>query len=461
MVMKWYKQIKAVLTEEPELWLSYIHGQQLNNITHLKNIEPRYKGLPTQLAKFSYLMLRTWHPAANSQLSKQADYFFFAGTSNQMDSLESTIDALQKKGASVIAVAPRHLIDRPSRQQHYTPYTLSTTDMMKATLLLTCRGNRLYKDLNALHPKAVDWWYSNFCTIYTNLPYFQRALRSVQPKFVITANDHNAANRCMLAIAHLLDIKTVYLQHASVSELFPALRVNYAFLDGQSALDTYRQCEINQPKTDRRVPLPKVFLSGQKKPIIKCETKGTEYIGIALNSLDNIKLAVDFINQLSNMGHDLIIRWHPGQAKNDIDKIHRSFRNNSRVSFSDPKQESVNNFLSCITWLIAGNSSIHLEAVLAGVSCIYCEVTPANIPDYYGYVKNGLVVEARSMNEISNIVKTGINMDNETKDFVRYYSATYQTEWEGREGELVAEVLFSIIKNKKPPINPLDYLQLT
>lgn len=455
MVMKWYKQIKAVLNEEPELWLSYIHGQQLDNITHLKNVEPRYRGLPIQLAKFSYLMLRTWHPAANSQLSKQADYFFFAGTSNQMDSLESTIEALQKKGASVIAVAPRHLINRPSRRQHYTPYTLSTTDMMKATLLLTCRGARLYKDLNALHPKAVDWWYSNFCTIYTNLPYFQRAFRSVQPKVVITANDHNAANRCMLAIAHQNDIKTAYLQHASVSRFFPALKVNYAFLDGQHAADIYRECENNQPKTARKVPEPQLFLSGQKKSLRKLKEKSSEsrYIGLALNSLDDIEQATYLLEELSKRGHNIIVRWHPGQPKKDIEQIRHLCDANEQLSYSDAKQESVGSFLFRIHWLIAGNSSIHLEAALADVNTIYYEIVPAEHTDYYGYVKHGIARHAKSVAEISEIINSHEDID--VTDAVRHYSATYKTEWEGREGELVAEVLSSAVKNKKIPISLL------
>lgn len=449
MVMKWYKQIKAVLNEEPELWLSYIHGQQLDNITHLKNIEPRYKGLPTQLAKFSYLMLRTWRPAANSQLSQQADYFFFAGTSNQMDSLESTIDALQKKGASVIAVAPRHLINRPSRQQHYTPYTLSTTDMMKATLLLTCRGNRLYKDLNALHPKAVDWWYSNFCTIYTNLPYFQRALRSVQPKVVVTANDHNAANRCMLAIAHQNNIKTAYLQHASVSRFFPALKVNYAFLDGQHAADIYRECENNQPNTVRKVPEPQLFLSGQKKSLRKPKEKSlvkSRYIGLALNSLDSIEQVTHLLNKLSVQGHNIMVRWHPGQSKKDIEQIKCLCNANEGLRYSDAKKESVGDFLSKIHWLIAGNSSIHLEAALTDINTIYYEIAPAEHTDYYGYVKHGIARHAKSVAEISEFINAQDNIDIDIIDAVRHYSATYKTEWEGREGELVADLLESALQ---------------
>ena len=115
---------------------------------------------------------------------------------------------------------------------------------------------------------------------------------------MITSNDHNVPNRCMLAVAHHLGIKTVYLQHASVSPIFPALRVNYAFLDGQCALDIYRQCEPNQPNTNRNAPLPKVILSGQKKHVKRSEKSQSTLIGVAFNVLDDAEAGIAFINAL-------------------------------------------------------------------------------------------------------------------------------------------------------------------
>jgi len=457
MTIGWYKSIKAILKNEPELWLAYLHGQQLDNIPHLTESKPRYRGLPLQLLKFSYTLLRTWRPLTSSRVPQDGSYFFFAGTSNQMDSLDSTIDALREKGTVVTAIADKNLLNQQERKKRYIPLAFSTVDTLKAVLLLMVRGPFLYRELNKLHPQAVSWWFANFCLIYAYLAYFERVLPQIQPKFVITANDHNIPNRCMLAVAHQLGIETVYLQHASVSNIFPALRVNYAFLDGQCALDTYRQCEKNQPNTNRQIPVPKVFLSGQKKLIIKNDKNGIEVIGIALNSLDDIDVAIDFINQLADMEYKLIVRWHPGQAERDVRKYREKFAGNSRITLSEPKTEKVSDFLSRITWLVAGNSSIHLEAALAGVTSIYYEITPASIPDYYGYVKNGLAIEVSSVEEVSNLLKSDLSMSADSKEFVRYYSSTYQTNWEGLEGQLVAEILDCISNEKKTII---DFIEL-
>lgn len=457
MAISWYKNIRKVLKDEPELWLSYIHGQQLENITHLAKIKPRYRGLPLQLMKFSYLLMKAWHPFPYKNIDNSAEYFVFAGTSNQMDALDTTIDALRSAGATVVAVAPKHLLNQPKRKERYVAWSLSSTDIMKTMVLLAWRGPFLYQELKKLHPEAVSWWFSNFCFIYAYLAYFQRVLPLMPLECVITANDHNAPNRCMLAIAHELSIKTAYLQHASVSPLFPALRVNYAFLDGKYSSDVYRQCEQNQPHTERSVPIPEVFLTGQKKPIAKNDKGVVDSIGIALNSLDDIDVAISFINRLVDLQYNIVIRWHPGQSESDIKEIKKAFEEYKVVNFSDPKDEPVSQFLSRINWLIAGNSSIHLEAALANVKCMYYELVVPDVPDYYGYVKNGLAIKVSSVEEIDNSIRSGIDFSDELQETVRYYSATYQTEWEGREGELVAEILKSIEKGTHLSVTQLNY----
>lgn len=458
--MSWYQNIKAILKDEPELWLSYIHGQQLENMPNLTESKPRYRGLPLQLLKFSYTLVRTWRPFTSYELDEHESYFFFAGTSNQIDSLNSTIDALKSKEISVTAIATRSLLNKQERKKYYFPLAFSSIDIFRAIVLLMVRGPSLYQELKSLHPQAVNLWFADFCLIYIYLVYFYRVLSKLQPNFVITANDHSVPNRCMLAVAHQLCIKTVYLQHASVSSFFPALRMSYAFLDGQCALDTYLQCEKNQPKTDRIVPVPKIFLSGQKKPIIKNNKKGIEAIGVALNSLDDINIAISLINQLANMDYRLVVRWHPGQAEREVRMYREEFAGNSRITLSEPKSEKVSDFLSQINSLIAGNSSIHLEAALAGITSMYYELGPTSTPDYYGYVRNGLAIKVSSAKEVCSLIKNGFGTSSDSMEFIRYYSSTYQTDWEGLEGRLVAEILECTSNGTRKPIDPLNYFDL-
>lgn len=136
----------------------------------------------------------------------------------------------------MVAVGNPRLLTPEDHANGYVPFQLTLTDIFRVMVLFTTRGWGLYRALKEKHPVSVGWHLSTFCSVYTYLAYFYRVLSRTSPEFVITANEHNVLNRCMLAVAHHIGIKTVYLQHASVSNIFPALRVNYAFLDGQCAL---------------------------------------------------------------------------------------------------------------------------------------------------------------------------------------------------------------------------------
>ena len=454
--MGWYKEIKAILEREPEIWLSYLHGQQLWNIPHLTRARPRYRGLFFQVAKFIkhlLIYLRVRQPGASGDPVKVVAFF---GSLNQKHSLEITIDSIRQRGITVLAIAPEGLIERPTGKQQFSPFRYSLLDVCKALFLLGRRGPALYREVKTVHPIAVSWYFVKFCSAYGYLCAFHRILKQTKPEFVITSNDHNVPNRCLLAVAQKLGIKTVYLQHASVSNLFPALRVDFAFLDGQCALDIYRECEHNCRPIDAEAPKPKILLTGQKKPLTRPKTSGREVIGVALNSLDKVDAAIEFVNDLADAGYAIRVRWHPGQKDRDIKSYKEAFAGYPRVSLSNPKAESVADFMANIGWLIAGNSSIHLEAALSGVLPIYYELIPTDNPDYYGYVKHGLAKLARTSADILWWVENTERYKGPKPEAVRYYSATYLTEWEGREGELVAECLSRISKGEALPVDVLE-----
>lgn len=451
-MMGWYKDIKAILEQEPEVWLSYIYGQQLENIPHLTRVKPKYRGWPIQVAKFfkSLLCNVRFHKIKKNDHS--ARFFVFAGSLNQKNSLETMIDSLIKRGENVVAIAPDRLVNRESDSNVYSALNYSVLDVCKALFFFTFRGVGLYRQLRKIHPVAPGWYFAIFCSSYAYLSFFQRLLTQLEPEFVITANDHNAPNRCMLAMAHHLGIKTVYLQHASVSKLFPALRVNYAFLDGQSALDTYKECEVNQPRNQRPVPMPQIFLSGQKKHLARKDKTGNKKVGLAVNSLDDTSAVIGFVLDLVNQGCQVHLRWHPGQPLQDVKRYLATLSDVTDITLSDPNTETISAFFDEIGYLIAGNSSVHLEAALAGVTPIYCEITLADTDDYYGYVKSGLAKPAALPHDVINIINGNVNDFKPESEAVRYYSSTYLTEWDGNEGELVGECLSRIALSEELPI---------
>lgn len=449
--MGWYRDLKTVLAGESELWLAYLHGQQLDNLPHIVKKKPRYRGFVLQVAKYGATLLRDLRLKQRPELKHPAKFFVFTGSANQMGALNQTIDSLKQRTEIVLAIGNRKFLNKNDPTERYIPFSLNIVDVLHSAILLATRGFGLHKALKAKHSVSIDWHFATFCSVYTYLVYFYRVLRQAKPEFVITSNDHNVSNRCMLAVAHHLGIKTVYLQHASVSPLFPALRMNYAFLDGQCALDTYQQCEPNQPNTHRNVPLPEVILSGQKKQIKRLEKSQSITIGVALNALDDADAGIEFIKALQDEGLRVRLRWHPTQTIDEIGQYRLAFASSERVSLSDPINESISDFMAKIGWLIAGNSSIHLEAAIAGVMPIYYELSRPVYSDYYGYVKHGLAHPAAAMTEVLELIEKTRHCHTSNAEAVRYYSATYLTEWDGKEGALVAECLQKLFLGEKLP----------
>ena len=459
--MGWYRDLKTILAGEPEHWLAYLHGQQLDNLPHILRKRPRYRGVILQIAKYGVLLLRELQLKQRPEIKRPAKFFVFTGSANQMSALNQTIDSLRQCGETVVAIGNKAFLDKNDPTERYIPFALNIVDVLRSVILLATRGFGLYKTLKAKHPVSVDWHFTTFCSVYNYLVYFHRVLGQVKPEFVITSNDHNVPNRCMLAVAHHLGIKTVYLQHASVSPLFPALRVNYAFLDGQCALDTYRQCEPNQPSTHRNVPIPEVILSGQKKHLKKSEKQQVAAIGVALNALDDSEAGIAFIKAIADEGLSVRLRWHPGQTARDIDQYRAAFACSERVALSDPKKESISDFMSKIGWLIAGNSSIHLEAAIAGVVPIYYELISPAHSDYYGYVQHGLTQQATSVSEVMEMIQAVKEIHTPNVKAIRYYSDTYLTEWDGKEGELVAECLTALALGGELPVDVCWFMNKT
>tara|TARA_R100000935_G_C2825953_1_gene162293 strand:- start:345 stop:1679 length:1335 start_codon:yes stop_codon:yes gene_type:complete len=444
--MGWYKDINAILEQEPETWLNYLHGQQLEHVPHLTRVNPMLRGFFLRLAWHGMILLRHLTLRHPETLKAKADYVVFAGSANQMHSLDGTANALKDQGMRVVEIANGKLLHTEDQLARYIPLRLSFLDIVRSLVLLVKHGPSLYKELKTKHPAAIQVYFDSFCSVYSFLVYFRRILKQTKPDFVVTSNDHNSPNRAMLAVAHYLGVKTVYLQHASISRLFPALRVNYAFLDGQHALDIYRECDENQPERQRNVPEPQVFLTGQKKRLARADNRQTKAIGIALNSLDDATSAILLVKDLATRGQHLIVRLHPGQSERDTQQYLAAFEDDEHVKMSSPKTETVSDFLEEIRWMVAGNSSIHLEAVLAGVIPIYFELTPPDSPDYYGYVRHGLARKANSAADIVELVKEQGGATEPNVEAIRYYSATYLTKWDGREGELVAQYLMKAVQ---------------
>lgn len=455
--MSWLRRINKALSYEPETWIAYLYGQQFGNLKNLREAQPRYKGWYFRLAIWVCLLLKNISFSSNPTRPK-CEYLLFAGTVNQKSSLDSTLKALRDRKVNVCAFAPKEIISRIELEQRtYEIMSVSLLDFFKSLFLCLIRAVRLREQLKNKDSQLIRNRLDAFLNVYSSLVYFDRLLTAEKPQTVIVANDHTTTNRALIVLARNLGIKTVYMQHASVSKLFPALNVDYAFLDGQNALEIYRQCENNRPETSALLESRKVYLTGQKKKINLDENlvqmQDRASVGIALNTLDSVDGALSLVHSLNENKFSVRLRWHPALSPRIVNRL-RSCLKDYNVDFSNPKFETLGQFFSKVNCMIAGNSSIHLEAALAHVVPIYYQLKKQHTEDYYGYVKNGLAVKVETTQDlITTIKRVKAEQLIINGNAIKFYSSTFGTPWEGREGELVVETLISLNKEVDSPVS--------
>lgn len=447
-----FDHCKSIYSNEHEMQIAYLFGQKPQTYD-VQNISKKsYQIITFAFASFARLLISRATYFGRPNYS-ETTYLFFIGSVNQYKALESLASYIKKKhvAATYISIAKLGKIDTGVP---WTQLKFTLKDIFLAMILLGVRIFPLIRRLKEPHLRVGKLnplrYLSEFISTYAWISYFLRVLLAIKPKYVVISNDHNPSNRSLIAVAHYLRIQTVYMQHATVSNLFPALRFDYAFLDGESALKTYTECESNSPGKQVGYPIPRIFLTGQMKQISSsCQGDG-KAIGIALDSDEkSITQIIKSVHLIMSLDVQVCIRWHPLQGAFEIDTLRSEFKFDSRVTLSDSRIESVNVFFNRCKILIAGNSSIHLEAAVFGLKTVYYEFSKSPHPDYYGFVKLGISRQIRDIEILLQYIRKQVHTaatlqtlsDVGRQRAIKYFSESYDTKWQGHEGEIVGETL--------------------
>ncbi|OWP62363.1 hypothetical protein CDA63_14740 [Hymenobacter amundsenii] len=265
---------------------------------------------------------------------------------------------------------------------------------------------------------------------------YRRALRHYRPRAVVFANDHNDDARALLLACQAEGVPTAYVQHASVSTNFPPLGFDLSLLEGQDALDKYRQCGpiagrvelVGMPKADA------FLVRRNRAPAVR-------RVAVACNTLDDTAAITSALDYLLAQFPDLTftLRPHPGDTRDFsfLDTRHPA------LQFSDARQQNVFEFLSEHDALIAADTSTHLEATLLNLASVYFRFgTHGLTKDYYGYVAHGLIERANSLPALGEWLRQ-VQLAKPADLYQRaaYYNATLGTPDEGYSQQRAARVL--------------------
>jgi hypothetical protein len=265
---------------------------------------------------------------------------------------------------------------------------------------------------------------------------YRRALRHYQPQAVVFANDHNDDARALLLACRAEGVPTAYVQHASVSTNFPPLAFDLNLLEGQDALDKYRQCGPVRGQVEL-VGMPKAdgFLA-QRNTALQVRR-----VAVACNLLDELPALAETLAYLLRELPDLTftLRPHPGDRR-DFAALRQAL---PTLQWSNPQQENVFQFLQTHDALLAADTSTHLEATLLNVASVYYRFSPSpTLADYYGYAAHGLSEWAYTLPELSAALSRLAR--HKPLDLYRratYYNATLGTPDEGHSRELAVRRL--------------------
>lgn len=264
---------------------------------------------------------------------------------------------------------------------------------------------------------------------------YLKMLSKYKPDCIIMSNDHVGDCKALIYICEKIGIKTLYVQHASVSYAFPELHFAYSFLDGKDAFEKYT---AEGKKTNGEVMLlGAVRFDGLSKYRLSRSKNPRNCIGIAVNKLDDHKTVNDFCNELLETSGDLKIkiRSHPSMKNNPF-----VFDNKERIVYTCATDENIIDFLDSIDLQVAGDSGVHLDAILGGVPTIAFNFSSLPFGDNYKYVENGLVKRPESMDGVIDLIRSGQDMKIDDMS-VRPYDESYGKSYSGHCSDIVADFI--------------------
>jgi hypothetical protein len=212
-------------------------------------------------------------------------------------------------------------------------------------------------------------------------------------KVVLVASDSNPYAMAAVFAAKKLNIRTVYVNHGFIPPNPPRLVYDYSILDSKRLYEVYSHHINNKGEI--------LFkgVEGEYREWGKLAKGPKVKIGIFLSLIINWENVWKFINHINKNfpNIEILLRAHPNLLFRDKEQFKKlkTFKN---IEISYSKTNAVNDLKKC-DFMVAGNSSVHLTALKFSVPSIYFNKMDFMPPDFYLFVKNGLIYNMNSMDE--------------------------------------------------------------
>jgi hypothetical protein len=305
-----------------------------------------------------------------------------------------------------------------------------------------------YNEISKIYNQSVNhlrlimnYAFHEYWLTYGHFIMLSSFFKKIEAQIVVVSNDNYLRTRIIPYVCDYIGIKSIYIQHASVSFDYPSLIFNYSLLEGRDTLDKY--LKIGNIKSE-------VFLLGSLKDSNAnnlCSLKQVAEVGICFGLVDDIAKVNDLIVEVLKVfdSNKIFLRPHPRDNRNIIIK---DLVSKYGIHFSDSKKVDSSSFLSKVQCIISSESNIHLEAILQNVSSLYYNLTEGNRQkfDVYGFISNKLISNFSDKELLIKMLLKLKKSKPNVRQKARYYNETIGTKYDGRSFFLYDQ-LISLIKN--------------
>lgn len=336
------------------------------------------------------------HGASNTQI------WAYVATRNQWNAIQPILDCLRARDRSLLVLVDPDLDAADIAESGYETLRLSY-----GPRVILCAFFLLLRRLPVLWswcvkqglPSRFFTSLSEFALAYPLLLCAPALLRDGRPLLMLLANDHTPDSSALWVAATDLGLPTAYVQHAFVTSDFPPLHCTLNFLYGRFALEAYLDSAARFPSSSlagydvtggplvREVVLTGAVSRVRSSTFLPSDSS----VGLGINHGDDPDLIGSFVRALSCASLRILIRPHPRYPRHLLHHLRRSLVSLPNVLILAPSQQSLESFLGSISVLVAGDSSLHLDAALAGIACFYLPGGRGPSGDYYGFRERGLV----------------------------------------------------------------------
>ena len=425
MILKYYNYFKEAKQQDIFDFTYEYSSDRLNNLSNTASSLPR-KGVFIRIISFLlhlFMNISTCYQGRGEKKSPGRIVFFIC-SKNEYDSLQPVYQ--QISGSKMVGLKYADCCSFP----YFWAYLMGL--IFFPLVLINYIKAKGYKR------KSFLYIFDQYMLSYGMNIVGRIWLNRLKPMALVVSNHLAPKTRVMIKIAQDEAILTFYIQHASVNEGYPPLNFDFALLEGMDSLEKYLYSGVTTSK---------VFLVGTPKHdqhFHNINTRKKVYsIGICTNILDSLSRAEQLCCAIRHAFPNLPIYIRPHIADRRIKK-RKCMASEFDLDFSDMNTELSYDFLTKVDAIIAGDSTILLEATLMNVFALYYDFTLVDL-DYYGFVRDGLVEYSSEPEEIYKHIQKLIANKPAIRMKAKRYCATVGTQYDGHSSELTSLLIQKLI----------------